>query len=306
MKAVIYGNTKLQYSWFFKTFKQGLELNNHNVYLIDYRSTPPANAYRMLEKIKPHVCFTHLTFHKIYSSDVIMNMYRDCRRKLGIKMVHVLMDAREEPRYNSNISHAFDCALLSQTKNLEKFKNYWRIPVHYFPYCSLTYKNMAPVVKSLQFKEPVFTGNPMAHEDRIAFLAKLQKLMSIRTFVTQSANDLRHLTPELSSSAWAILGLCTGYDIDGYMDVRPFQYLGAGAVMIMRKFKGMDNEIPPDLYYSFDSYSQADAELVKEIYNKKCYQKNNIEMRQKAFNFIQQNHSSKVRLKAIMEAVTNG
>ena len=49
---------------------------------------------------------------------------------------------------------------------------------------------------------------------------------------------------------WSILGLCTGYDLDGYIDVRPFQYLGEGAVLIARKFLNMDNIIPPDLYSS--------------------------------------------------------
>lgn len=304
MKVVIYGNTRLAYSWFFQTFKQGLELNNHQVYLLDYRSNPPNKAYGVLARINPDVVFTHLTFHnKIYPRDQVLNMYQDCRKRLGTKIVHVIMDAREEPRYNGNISRAFDCALLSQTKNLKKFSNYWKIPVYFHPYCSLTYYQMAPIVGSLQFKEAVFTGNPDAHEDRVAFLAQLTKLMPIRTFITQSQNDLRHRTPELSSSAWAILGLCTGYDIDGYIDVRPFQYLGAGAVMISRKFKGMDDIIPPDLYYSFNSYSSVGAEFVKECYNKKCYQKSNIEMRHRAFNYMQQNHSSKVRLKAIMEDI---
>ena len=302
--VVIYGNTRLDYSWFVKTFKEGLLLNGNMVHLIDYRTTPPARAYERMAQIKPDVCFTHLTFHnQIYPMNQVMNMFADARKNFGVKIVHVIMDAREEPRYAGDISQAFDCALLSQTKNLEKFQNYWKIPVYFFSYCSLTYNKMASPCGNLQFADPVFTGNPHAHEDRVAFLTELQHRMHIQTFVTQSKGDLRHRTPELSSSAWAILGLCTGYDIDGYIDVRPFQYMGAGAVMITRRFKGMDNVIPPDLYFPFDGYTPDDAEFVRECYKQKCYYNGNGKMREKAFKYIQQHHSSKVRLLDIMEAV---
>jgi hypothetical protein len=38
--------------------------------------------------------------------------------------------------------------------------------------------------------------------------------------------------------------------------------------MITRKFKGMDDIIPPDLYYPFEGYTQKDAKYVKELYQK--------------------------------------
>jgi hypothetical protein len=79
---------------------------------------------------------------------------------------------------------------------------------------------------------------------------------------------MRHRTQELSASAKCVMGLCTGYDVDHYIDVRPFQYLGSGACMITRKFKGMDDIIPPDLYYPFEGYNQKDAKYVKELYQR--------------------------------------
>jgi len=86
----------------------------------------------------------------------------------------------------------------------------------------------------------------------------LDKKLKIEKFQTQSKNDIRHKTSEVSASAQCILGFCTGYDIDGFIDVRPFQYMGAGAVMITRKFKGMDDIIPDDLYYFINGYEKQD------------------------------------------------
>lgn len=148
-----------------------------------------------------------------------------------------MQDARHEPRFAERLDGVFDLALVGQIQNIPKFQNYWNIPVYFFPYSSLTYQRIAPQNKNLAFNEPVFTGSPQAHRDRSAFIAALQRIMPIRIFQTKSGNDLRDKNAELSSSAQCILGLCTGYDIGGYMDVRPFQYLGAGACMIMRKFK---------------------------------------------------------------------
>jgi hypothetical protein len=62
------------------------------------------------------------------------------------------------------------------------------------------------------------------------------------------------------------LGLCVGYEIPGYMDVRPFQYLGTGAFMIMRKFQDMDAYIPDDLYVGFQTYDE--PQYVKKMWER--------------------------------------
>ena len=299
-KIVILGNTNLQYSWFVLTFKQGLKLNGYDVFEIDYRSTHVNAIRNKLTEIKPLCTFTHLTFHPIKPLDEMLDMFKTLRRKYGIKFVHVLADARHEPRYNGDISSSFDLALVSQLQNLQKFSNYWKIPTYFCPYSSLTYDSMVQPVPELSFDIPVFTGNPNAHADRSKFIKSLQKIMPIKIFITQSKNDLRHKTLELSASARCILGLCTGYDIDGYIDVRPFQFLGTGAFMIIRKFKGMDDIIPDDLYIPFYSYN--DPYVVKELFEE-WKDKNTIPIRRSAFDFIQRYHSSKVRMENVINTI---
>jgi len=300
MKIVILGNTRLGYSWFSLSFTQGFQLLGHQVHHIDYRSTTMDAIRKRLYGIKADAMFVHLTFHPgINPLDKIMQLYSDVRRDCGTKIIHVLADARHEPRYSGDISGSIDMALLSQTENLGKFQNYWKVPTFFCPYSSLTQDKMADVVPDLMFENLVFTGTPNAHPDRTSFLRRLQKIMKVEVFRTQSPQDLRTRTAELSVSAKCILGICTGYDIQHFIDVRPFQYLGAGAFMLIRKFKGMDDIIPEDVYIPFYGYSDADVEFVKEEFEY-WKDKDTMPIRMNAFDYMQEHHSSKVRMREVL------
>jgi hypothetical protein len=291
-KALIIGNTALNYSWFVKTFTQGLTLNDVTVYHVDYKSTPLDKLRWEILKIRPDYIFTHLSFHShIHPTTTIMNFFKDIKSEISVKVIHTCQDARTKDRYMGDLMN--NCS--------KAFK----IPVFYSPYSSLTYDKMGQRERELAFKNPVFTGSPGAHrtgwaDNRAGFIEALQRVMPIKIFKTQSGNDLRERTLNLSYSASCILGLCVGYEIPGYMDVRPFQYLGTGAFMIMRKFMDMDKYIPDDLYVPF--YSYKDPMVVKNLWDE-WKDKDTMEMKQKAFKYVQQHHSCKVRMKQVLDVL---
>ncbi len=300
MKIAILGNTRLNYSWFVLTHRQGLNLNGfQRVIQIDYKSTSLAQIYERLINEKPKYVFTHLTFHQhIHPAPVIMDLYRRVTKEVGTKFVHTLADARHEPRWSEDISGAFHMAFINQTENLEKFQNYWKIPVVYAPYSALKQSELVNPVKELAFgNQLIFTGSPGAHPPRRDFLNRVQQIMPLKYLHTQSANDLRHRTPELAISAKAILSACIGHDIAHYNEVRPWQYLGAGACLIHRKFKGEDDLIPDNLYLEYKS--PADVKGQFEI----ACKEDTMPMRKRAFEFIQRHHSSKVRMYNILECL---
>lgn len=304
MKFVILGNTKLGYSWFVLTHRQGIKLNGHELWEIDYKSTPLNNIASVLKSIKADFVFTHLTFHtSVHPTDRVLQMYRDVNRAVGTKFIHTLNDARTVDRYMDNVSDAIHCAFVGNTDCIDSCRDAWKIPVFFSPYSSLTYDSIAKRAPDLSFKDAVFTGSVGAHGDRSSFIKKLQERMPIKIFQTQSGNDLRKRTPELSISANNILGLCTGYDIDHYIDVRPFQYMGCGAVMTTRVFMNMDDIIPYHLFYPFYGYSDEDADEVKSIHYNFC-QSDNMKLREKAFKFIQDHHSCKVRIGDCIDVLT--
>lgn len=302
MKCVILGNTNLGYSWFVKTFEQGLMLNSVDVHKIDYKSNNPIDIKIQLMAIKADYVFTHLTFHSIYPLEKILNVFKEVHQKVGTRFIHTLNDARVVDRYMDDISEYIYMAFVGNRACIEECKKAWNIPVFYSPYSSMTYDSIGKPSQDLSIQDMVFTGSPTAHQDRWSFIQKLQKRSKIKIFHTQSNNDLRHRSHTLSISAKCILGLCTGYDIDGYIDVRPFQYLGSGAFMIIRKFKGMSNIIPEDIYIPFNGYSENDADFVVSEFNK-WKVKDTMPMRKSAFDFIQKYHSSKVRLKDIIDVM---
>ena len=212
---------------------------------------------------------------------------------------------RSEPRYSGNISHAFDMALVAQTENIDKFKRNWKIPVYYWPYSSLTYDKPGKYRKELDFGMPVFPGSPGSHKDRAAFISKLQQIMDIKIIKTKSKDDIRGDTLDFAASSPCVLGLCTGYDksIWGYNEVRAWQFLGAGAIMIVRDYDCNKYIFPRELYFGFDSYKN--PEIVKEYWEKiqKMTDSEKNDMRQKAFDFVQKYHSSKERMRQTIELI---
>lgn len=308
MKAVLLGNTKLNYSWFIKTYREGLKRNGVEVFGIDYKSNNLMVIRQQLMDLKPDMVFTHLTFHAhINPVESVLQMYRDVHNKVGTIFAHTCNDARTHDRYMGSVDGAYQIAFVGSHPLAENCQKAWNIPCFYMPYSSLCYDAIAKPVPELSFKNPVFTGSPNAHrtgwaDNRAQFIEDLQKHMSIAIFKTQSAEDLRRRSHELSISAECILGLCVGYEIPGYIDVRPFQYLGSGACMIMRKYPNMEHIIPDDLYYPFYGYTQEDVYEVKEIW-KRILQTDTLPMRRKAFDYIQQNHSCEVRMAEVIDRI---
>lgn len=297
MKVCILGNTKLNYSWFVLTYRQGLQLNGHEVLEIDYRSHSPSEIRDILFAEKPKYVFTHLTFHAIYPIPKMLNLFEDIRKHTETKFVHILCDAREVPRYSEDISRSFYMSFLNQTKNRAKFQSLWKIPVVFAPYCALSYNEMSSYNKNLDYKSLIFMGS-MSHRKRNNLITQLKTKMPLKVFQTQSAEDKRSVTHELVASNKAILSACTGYDIDHFNEVRPWQLLGSGACMIHKKFKAEDDLIPDDLYF----HHNFDADEIKDIYNR-ISKEDTSDIRSRAFNFIQKYHSSKVRLKNIMNVL---
>ena len=313
MKVVILGNTTNPitqkpndpYSWFVKSFRDGFNHNNIECKLINYRKTGLLNIKRQLISYKPQYVFTHLSFHNnTYPIEQMLQTFSELNKVHNIKFIHTCSDARRVDRYMGNLSESFHCALVGTYPLVENGRKAWKIPTYYTPYSAITQYNIAQPTNELSFnKLPIFTGGETSHKDRWEFIKLLRNYgLQIKTFKTQGSDDMRERTQQLSSSATCILGLCTGYDIDGFADVRWVQYGGSGACLIMRKFTSFDKLLPDDLYYSFNSYSEEDARLVKKTYSK-ILNTDTWPMRSKLFHYIQQTHSSKVRIKQILDVL---
>lgn len=310
LKVCVLGNTGNNfsdiYSWFVRTTTDGIKRLGNEVICIDWKSNTTDNICLSIYKYRPDILFTHMTFHGHHPIDKILNLFNDIRVNHNTIVIHTLQDARKKPRCNFDISKSFDLGLVGQLENLEKFSNIWNISTFYWPYSSMYQEKMAEYDKNYYFDAPVFTGTPYIHNDRKVFIQNLQRIMPIYIIRTQSENDLRNKTAELSASTSCILGLCTGYDINGYIDVRPFQYLGAGAFMISRKFINQERIIPDNLYVPFYDYDN--PEIIRELYLKwEAMPEEKMKMKERAFNYMQKHNNNIIRckqaLRYILEAI---
>jgi len=119
------GNNPLSaYSWFVRTTANGMKENDHEVYGFDYKKHSIDKIQDFLFDLKPDILFTHLTMHEHHDKYDIMEIFDSLRSLYDTKIIHTMQDARDEPRYNGDISHAFDLALVSQIQNIKKFETY--------------------------------------------------------------------------------------------------------------------------------------------------------------------------------------
>lgn len=309
MKILVIGNTGIDiaraYSWFVKNVYEGVSILGHEVRGIDFHSISTDVLRNKIYEYKPEIIFTHLTFHKkgLQRLSEILELYGKARKKFGCKIVHYLFDGRSTPRYYGDISHAFDCAFVSQTESISKLSQIWRIPVYFSHYACQKYKEIGKFDKSINIgNKLVYTGNIGSYpEGRGKFLKDLQKIMDLQIFITQSKNDMRNKTLKLSATAKIILSISSGYNIKHFIDTRPWQYLGAGAFLIQKVFKDMKDIIPSNLFapfYDFDTY------LVKDLYD---YWMNNKKERKqiqkRAFDFMQKYHTCDRRMKDTLNVI---
>lgn len=310
MKILIVGNitediTKA-YSWYVKNIYEGCTILGHDVEGVEFRHISTLTLRNTIFEHKPDIIFTHLTFHGhgLSRLEEVMELFKDARQKLGSKVIHFLMDARMIPRYSGDISQSFDCAFVNQTQNLKRFSEFWNIPVYFSQYACQKYKNRARPVDDLKGlgNYLVYTGNTGSYPGcRAKLIEDLQKIIPLRIIITQSPEDLRSRTLELAATAKMILSVSSGYDIAHFLDTRPWQYLGAGAFLIQKVFKNVQDIIPSELYAAFNSF---DAEEVKGLYEYWLHggRKRDV-VKQKAFDFMQKYHSCDRRMSDILDVI---
>lgn len=255
-------------------------------------------------EFRPDIMFCHMLFGKD-EEKVRKNLkeLRGIRKSLGTRVYYHLGDARVEPRYPHDISESVDACLVNQTGNLKYFSRLWQVPTYYWPYgCFYQEKIAAPVE---EFEHGlVFTGrlnDKGIHAPRTRFINDIQKYVGVTVYPSNEYPDTKLLTAEIAASAKAILGVCAGYDIKGYMDVRPMaQYPGAGGLLFQRYYSEMEKVIIPDTHMIV--FYDDDPARFYDLYLRWMKKPDKVErIRQEGFKFCQTHHSMYHRVKDVID-----
>tara|TARA_Y100000310_G_C20617074_1_gene781197 strand:+ start:56 stop:1033 length:978 start_codon:yes stop_codon:yes gene_type:complete len=296
------------FSYFLAGTQEGTILNGCLFRPIDIR-IDPSMIRNCIKEFRPDIMFCHCIFNNDIPREKIFEILADTRKGIGTKIFYHMGDYRTEPRYPHNIQHIIDGGLVNHHgPTLNKFSKIWCIPTYYWPYGCFYQKEIAGVNE--EFAHPlVFTGRLKlggVHNQRTIFIDQIKKKrLKIKIYPNEKYPDTKLLTPEIAASSEAVLGVCTGYDRYGYIDVRPFQYPGAGAFLLQRYYKGMEKVFKQREHMVWFDNDNPDnfVEIYNEWINHSEYTK---VVRQQGFTFCQKHHSMKRRVEDVIKIVYEG
>jgi len=281
---------------------QGTFLNGGLARAISLEKNSVNEIWEQINFFKPHIILAHTIFDNKPYREQLFNILRKSRSR-GCKVGYHAGDARGEPRYPHSIRDIVDFVLLNHWPHMPSY-DVWQVPMYHWPYMAL---NQTDISKPdpLYINDLVFTGslqNNQHHAPRAAFIEQLRSKVNVKTFPDPVVGNTRFQTPEVAASAGGVLGFQMGLDITGYQDVRPFQYIGAGALYFHDKHPSMDKFFEDGTHYiSFE------RDNITDFYSKWQYYKENKEIakkiRENGFYYCQEHHSSKSRVKQIINIV---
>jgi hypothetical protein len=252
---------------------------------------------------KPDYLLCHCIFdRKPWNRDIMFQILNKARKKWGTKVCYHMGDARKTPRYPHDISDIVDLGLVNHGE-FESFSKIWDIPTIHWPYGCLYQKKIAAKNNDL-IGEIVFTGGLDSgehHNERRVFVSELSKRYKIKTFPDKKYGNSMFMTDVVSASYNAVLGTQMGKDIHLYEDVRPFQYVGSGAVYFHEDHENM-NKFFGD-YVHYIPYKPNDVDDFMKKYTQYC---DNMSIRKNAFEFGQKYHSTKERFRMVLDFFDGG
>jgi hypothetical protein len=254
---------------------------------------------------KPHILFSHCIFNRKpreWREDVF-RILRSARERWNTFVCYHMGDARSEPRYPHDISEFVDAVLINNGEGDLWTDEWWKVPCYHWPYSALYQENIADINPEFR-TQIVFTGRlttseDQHHKDRTDFIGKLKKKMIVKVYPDAKWGNSRFLTAEVASSADCILGTQMGGDVYLYNDVRPFQYIGAGALYFHDKHPNMSAFFEDGIHYL--SYTSVDDLLDKYEEYVKNDPKKSKKIRRLGFNFCQEHHSTKKRVQFVID-----
>jgi len=260
---------------------------------------------------KPHFIFCHMIFNRWPAGgnehthpnyrEKVFDMLRRVRKN-SAKVCYHAGDARIEPRYCDDISSFIDLGLVNHGL-LDKFSKIWKVPCIHWPYACLNQLHHEIDQDPKFICDLVFAGTFDAnehHQPRTRFINELKKHINIKIFPNHEIGNTRFQTPELSSSAFGVLGVQMGLDIPFYTDVRPYQFVGSVALYFHDKCPSMDKIFVDGEHYV--SYRTGSIESFMEKYNWcKDHPKEIAMIKRKGFIYCQEYHSTRARVRQVLD-----
>lgn len=251
-----------------------------------------------IQDVKPDVIWTHMLLWAPIgspSTTQLIQLMQEAARQ-GAKVLIHDGDYKVAARYPNDLSSWCSLALCNHTFD----RKVWRVPAIRWPYFAFTQDKIAPVNPRLACD--VFFAGTLAGGDiygnRTQLVQAIQRMPGIKMRMPSPAEGNTLLrTAEIASSSGSVLGFGRPGS-SGWVDTRVFQYPGAGAILL---HDDATEFLQPWMHYV--PYKSGNVQSVIEVVErvKSMFEGERRAMRESAFRFVQEKHSSVARVKQVLE-----
>lgn len=228
----------------------------------------------------------------------LLDLCVEARSKWKTKVLIHDGDARLETRCPVDLTPAVTLALC----NHRTPRDPWKIPTLYWPYFAFDQDGLAPINLDLVC-ELAFAGRMGGgiYAERSIMVEGLKATLGPRMHVypNETMPHTLYRTAELAVSAGAILGYGRPQN-NGWLDVRTFQYPGAGGILLTDDTGGF---LTPDEHYI--AYQSGRHDSVLAALERLCSWEpiDRTALRVRAHKHVQNRHSATARVRQALDAV---
>lgn len=302
------GDYTARYSYFTAGIMEGAIRLGHW-----FRPIPLVQPISQIENqvyyFQPHIIFAHQLFGQYHALDEMKNLLKRIRQK-DIKIILHAGDPKPEPRFKENISECINMGLINSNM-VDIFSEIWDVPCYHWPYFCLQQERIADLDERYK-AEVSFSGNVTKRDDpehphhgRAEFIKKVKHELGMRIYPNKFVANSRFLTPVVAASSNAVLGIHIGWNVNGYIDTRPFQYIGAGALYFHDRCAAIDQFFTDGVHYVGYEAGNVESFIDRFRYYINQYPEKALLIRQTGFNYCQKNYNTMVRVRQALEWVKN-
>jgi len=269
LRIACIGDYTVRYSYFTAGVMEGAIRLGHWFRPIPLKQ-PIGEISNQVDYFRPDVIFTHQLFGAYHDLDKAKSLFKSLKKR-NIKIIVHAGDPKHEPRLKDDIRAYADIGLVNRS-NTKPYSDTWKIPCYHWPYFCLYQKDIGLFQEKYR-ADVSFSGNltkrtdpKHPHYGRAEFIEAIGQKLKLKLYPNKDIPNSRFLTPVIATSSNAIIGTQIDEDRDGYIDTRPFQYIGAGALYFHERCNAIEQFFKDGIHYVAYELGSVDSFLEKYKY----------------------------------------